>query len=228
MLHKSDLEDNIAEYISDRIPHAKIGTLFDVGANIGWFTWQFLRAYPECRCYLFEPVTANFEKIQANLDRFPEINAFPRTKCFRLALGLVPERTRITAIPDVTINKIIGDAPSTGPVEEVEVITGDAFCAEHGIDKIDFLKIDVEGYDLKVLLGFADMLTRQRIDFVQVEAGMSPENKLHVPLAAFDAVLGSLGYRKFRYTNQASHAVPVLTWADVVFINEQTARELAS
>jgi FkbM family methyltransferase len=228
MLHKSDLEDNIAEYIAERVPKAKIDVLFDVGANIGWFTWQFLRTYPECKCYLFEPVTVNHEKIRANLERFPELNAFPRTQCFRLALGLVPERTRITAIPDVTINKIIGDSPSDGPVEEVEVVTGDAFCTEHGINKIDFLKIDTEGYDLKVLLGFAGMLSRQKIDFVQVEAGFYSENKLHVPVEALDAVLSSFGYRKFRYTNQASYAVPILTWADVVFINERAAQNLAA
>jgi tetratricopeptide (TPR) repeat protein len=32
----------------------------------------------------------------------------------------------------------------------------------------------------------------------------------------------------FRYTNQASHEVPILTWADVVFINEETAHALAA
>ncbi|SRR6266550_6288405 len=89
MLQKSDLEDNIAEYIAERLPHAEIRVLFDIGANVGWFTSQFLRAYPNCECYLFEPVTSNYEAIPSTLNNYPETNPFPRTKCFRVALGLV-------------------------------------------------------------------------------------------------------------------------------------------
>jgi FkbM family methyltransferase len=228
MLQKWDLEDDIAAYIAERLPQAEMKVLFDVGANVGWFTTQFLKAYADCECYLFEPVTANFEEIRTTLGRFPETNPFPRTKCFRVAMGLRAEPSRVTAVPGVTVNKIVGDRPSLEPVEDVDIITGDAFCAEHQIDRISFLKIDTEGYDLKVLLGFAGMLSQERVDFVQVEAGLIPGNELHVPIAAFEAILNSFGYRLFRYTNQASLSVPILTWADVVFINERTAHALAA
>ena len=228
MLQKSDLEDDIAAYIAERLPQAEMKVLFDVGANVGWFTTQFLKAYPDCECYLFEPVTTNFDEIRATLGRFPETKPFPRSKCFRVGMGIVAEHSRVTAVPGVTVNKIVGDRPSLEPVEDVDIITGDGFCAEHGIDRISFLKIDTEGYDLKVLLGFAGMLSRKRVDFVQVEAGMMPENDIHVPIAAFEAVLNNFGYRLFRYTNQASREVPILTWADVVFINEETAHALAA
>jgi FkbM family methyltransferase len=228
MLQKSDLDDDIAAYIAERLPQAEMKILFDVGANVGWFTTQFLKAYPGCECYLFEPVTANFEEIRTTLGRFPETNPFSRTKCFRVAMGLTAERSRVTAVPGVTVNKIVGDRPSLEPVEDVDIITGDAFCAEHQIDRISFLKIDTEGYDLKVLLGFAGMLSQERVDFVQVEAGLIAGNELHVPIAAFEAILNNFGYRLFRYTNQASRSVPILTWADVVFINERTAHTLAA
>ena len=228
MLQKSDLDDDIAAYIAERLPQAEMKILFDIGANVGWFTTQFLKAYADCQCYLFEPVTANFEEIRTTLGRFPETNPFSRTKCFRVAMGLTAERSRVTAVPGVTVNKIVGDRPSLEPVEDVDIITGDAFCAEHQIDRISFLKIDTEGYDLKVLLGFAGMLSQERVDFVQVEAGLIAGNELHVPIAAFEAILNNFGYRLFRYTNQASRSVPILTWADVVFINERTAHTLAA
>jgi len=169
MLQKSDLDDDIAAYIAERLPQAEMKILFDIGANVGWFTTQFLKAYADCQCYLFEPVTANFEEIRTTLGRFPETNPFSRTKCFRVAMGLTAERSRVTAVPGVTVNKIVGDRPSLEPVEDVDIITGDAFCAEHQIDRISFLKIDTEGHDLKVLLGFAGMLSQERVDFVQVE-----------------------------------------------------------
>ena len=228
MLQKGDFEDDIAAYIAERLPHAEMKVLFDVGANIGWSTTQFLKAYADCECYLFEPVSSNFNEIRATLGRFPETHPFPRTKCFRVGMGVVAERSRVTAVPGVTVNKIVGDRPSLEPVEEVDIITGDAFCAEHGIDRISFLKIDTEGYDLKVLLGFAGMLSQKRVDFVQVRAGMTPGSEIDVPVAAFEAILNNFGYRLFRYTNQASLAVAILTSADVVFMNEETAHALAA
>ena len=228
MLQKSDLEDDIAAYLAERLPQAEMRVLFDVGANVGWFATQFLKSYPACECYLFEPVSSNFEQIRTTLGHFPETNPFARTKCFRVAMGMVGERSRVTAVPGVTVNRIVGDRPSLEPVEDVDIITGDAFCAEHGIDRISFLKIDTEGHDLKVLLGFSEMLSQKRVDFVQVEAGMMPESAVHVPVAAFEAILTNFGYRLFRYTNQASRDVPILTWADVVFINEETAHALAA
>src|SRR6266513_1513841 len=100
MLQKSDLEDNIAEYIAERLPHAEIRVLFDIGANVGWFTSQFLRAYPNCECYLFEPVTSNYEAIPSTLNNYPETNPFPRTKCFRVALGLArPDALLMSGVP---------------------------------------------------------------------------------------------------------------------------------
>src|SRR5205085_11459309 len=97
MLQKSDLDDDIAAYIAERLPQAEMKVLFDVGANVGWFTTQFLKAYADWQCYLFEPVTANFEEIRTTLGRFPETNPLSRTKCCRVALGLTPVRRHVTA-----------------------------------------------------------------------------------------------------------------------------------
>src|SRR5229473_3384606 len=122
MLHISDLEDNIAEYIARRLPTANMDVMFDVGSNIGWFTQQFLRSFRQCQCYLFEPVSVIFSKLQENLETFSDLNPFPRTRCFRLALGLTPTLARITATPDVTVNRIVGNDFGDTPTELVEVI----------------------------------------------------------------------------------------------------------
>lgn len=54
---------------------------------------------------------------------------------------------------------------------EAKVSTGDMFCADKGIETIDFLKIDVEGYEHKVLKGFEGMLKRGNIKIIQFEDG---------------------------------------------------------
>jgi hypothetical protein len=51
----------------------------------------------------------------------------------------------------------------------VTVITLADFFAEAGIDEADFVKSDVEGYDLKVLQGAAPLLREGRIGLLQFE-----------------------------------------------------------
>jgi hypothetical protein len=56
-------------------------------------------------------------------------------------------------------------------VEAISLKTLDGFCSEQGIEKIDFLKIDVEGHELFVLKGAAQMLQSKKIRFIQFEFG---------------------------------------------------------
>jgi len=49
--------------------------------------------------------------------------------------------------------------------------SGDDYVRQAGIDRIDFLKIDVEGSEYKVLKGFANALERDSIQCIQFEYG---------------------------------------------------------
>src|SRR3954447_14709646 len=66
------------------------------------------------------------------------------------------------------------DYPHTWAGQRVEcaVMQGDEFLAKKGIDRVDFLKIDVEGAEHLVLKGLEDSLRKGRIRFVQFEYGL--------------------------------------------------------
>jgi FkbM family methyltransferase len=149
MLCKSDVEDDIAIYIKERVPKAAMRTVFDVGAYMGWFTYQFGKVFRDAEFYLFEPSPPIFSAIAGNLQRFTEYNIWPRVHAFPIALGQAVADVNVTAVPDVTVNKIVDDDKI--PTERVRMVTGDGFCAIHRVPHIDYLKVDAEGYDLKVL-----------------------------------------------------------------------------
>ena len=56
-------------------------------------------------------------------------------------------------------------------IEEIQLRTLDNFCGEMGIHHIDLLKLDVEGYELKVLMGAQHLINSNSIDFIQFEFG---------------------------------------------------------
>lgn len=94
----------------------------------------------------------------------------------------------------------------TGAIGALSVAsaTGDEFCTAHGIAGIGILKVDTEGHDLEVLLGFDDALRRASVDVVQVEASMHRSNERHVHWSRFDSFLEPLGYRLFGVYDQFS------------------------
>jgi hypothetical protein len=53
----------------------------------------------------------------------------------------------------------------------VNVITLDSYCSTHGIERVDFLKIDAEGHDLKVLRGSRELFAKGAIGAAQFEFG---------------------------------------------------------
>jgi hypothetical protein len=66
----------------------------------------------------------------------------------------------------VVDNEVALNAP---PLLEVRLETADAFCVERGIQRVNLLKIDTEGYEMNVLRGAEKLLAEGRIDFILAE-----------------------------------------------------------
>jgi FkbM family methyltransferase len=170
--------------------HLEAKTIFDVGANIGNSTRWFRKNYPDAKIYSFEPVSSTFKALSEN------IGNYRLTFCERLALGADVGQVIMSAKPLNEKNQILAELPKKkASIERVERTTGDRYCASRGIAEIDVLKIDTEGHDLEVLIGFQSMIGDGKIKYIQVEAGMNPENPVHVNLKQFLSWLEPKGYR---------------------------------
>jgi FkbM family methyltransferase len=56
-------------------------------------------------------------------------------------------------------------------VETVNMSTIDKYCRDKQIDRIHFLKLDIEGHEFKALQGAKEMIAAKKIDFIQFEFG---------------------------------------------------------
>lgn len=114
----------------------------------------------------------------------------------------------------------------------MEILTGDGYCQDHGIGEIDFLKIDAEGYDLDVLVGFSEMLRSGRIRYLQVECTTSLDNRFHVHLERFIHFLHPFDYRlsdltqPVRRVNRTKQQLRGIWYANAVFAREVEAPKL--
>ncbi len=185
-----------------------------MGANIGQSAKAYLKAFPEARIYSFEPVAATYQALVANMgqqspDRFVAVNS---------ALGAeIGEGRMDTRHGGSDMFQLTEDGN-----ESVEITTLDHFC--ENIPFIDFLKIDAEGHDLQVLKGADRMLREKRIGALQVEAGMNPHNRRHVPLEDFKSYLEEREYFIFGIYDQVFEwptGEPHLRRINAVFIRRR-------
>lgn len=161
-------ERHVIETIARQVTRPVI---FDVGANVGQYSHELLDVLgDQADIWAFEPSASSF----AALDRALGGTIVRRR---RLAFGdhegaatlySSGEEAKGASLYDMS-NRMARFGMAVRIEETVDVQTIDGFCATEGIDRIDFLKLDVEGHELTVLRGAADMLERALIGAVQFE-----------------------------------------------------------
>jgi FkbM family methyltransferase len=148
-------------------------TIFDVGANEG--AWSKLAsAYaPEAYIHSFEIVPDTFAQLVANCAGSGNVQVHHlglSDEDGRAIVYYSPSNSRLATCVAGFLERF-HHYESEGIV--VSVATGDRFCSEKCIDSIDFLKIDVEGSEPRVLRGFQRMLGKGRINVIQFEYGFT-------------------------------------------------------
>jgi len=142
----------------------------DIGGNVGDYSAELLRCFPEVDLHVFEPATSNIAKLR---QRFP---AEAKVSLRQAALSDVPGRMTLFSDKDgsgmasLVRRELNHLRISFEPMEEVEVVRfEDYWRGVLGGRPIDIVKIDVEGYELMVIRGFGEAI--QQVKVLQFEFG---------------------------------------------------------
>ena len=140
-------------------------TIFDVGANIGEWSRMVRPLHRNAVIHQFEIVPDTYHKLLNNhvLDAGMIPNNFGLSyETGTQVIRYVPENDRVSTL----IRELFHD---NSVDRTVLTVTGFDYCAIHGINEIDFLKIDTEGHDYDVLEGFKSKKFNAKI--IQFEYG---------------------------------------------------------
>ena len=150
----------------------------DVGANIGYYTLLAARRVgPTGRVFAIEPSPYAADRLSQTISA----NVISQVRIERCGLG---RRTGEVMLYDAAVGNhaptMLGDP--RGPGQEVPLRTLDECVHEWNIDRIDLMKIDVEGYEPEVFAGAARTLADGKIRAILCEfnahwlarAGTSP------------------------------------------------------
>lgn len=155
-------------------------TVFDVGANVGYFSLLSNAIAPgACRVFAFEPNPVAFGILTANV----AANTPHDITCFNVGVADRAGTSILMPRDDHSKSRLLRSggnlAPKEGAVHSsVPVVSLDEVADRHGIDRIKLLKIDVEGFEPFVMLGAKSLLTSGRVECVICEIN-DADLKLH-------------------------------------------------
>ncbi len=180
--------------------------VFDVGASYGNWSLMALQINPDIQLYSFEPLPKVFQQLKMNLNSSP---ALPYNMAFSNQLGRSQFYECDGAESEGSGFFLSPQLASKAKLIEVDTQTIDSFCAIHEISQIDYLKIDTEGGELRILQGAASMLMNHRIIALQFEYGGTYPNA-HITLKEVIQFLTQAGYAIFRMSS--SGIINIAQW----------------
>ncbi len=201
-----------------------IRTVLDIGANAGQFAAGARSILPEARFYCFEPLRGPFGELQ----RWARQQASGSVTAFNLALGChdgtarMFEHTNHSPSSSLLASTSLTAKlyPQTRPqaVTEVRVARLDGFIAESGLDLPPpiLVKMDVQGYEQRVIEGGKETLARARACIIEVSF-----DKLYEDQSTFKdiwQILDTLGYRFVGNLEQFCATDGHVVFADAVFV----------
>jgi FkbM family methyltransferase len=127
--------------------------VLDIGANIGAHCLRFASIVGEKgRVYAFEPTNYAYAKLQKNIS----LNEFVNIKTFQVALA---DRN----VPQQTISYRSSwrtDGSFSQEKSVIDFVRLDDWVAENGVDRVDLIKIDVDGNEYSVISGGRELFKK--------------------------------------------------------------------
>jgi FkbM family methyltransferase len=109
----------------------------DAGANIGMATLYFAQTFPDARIVAIEPEPSNFAALRVNCEGLPNVSL--------KHAALWPVRAALQLADSRAENWMFSVRPASDAGDVVPAITIPEILAESGADRIDLLKLDIEG-----------------------------------------------------------------------------------
>ncbi len=146
------------------------GVLVDIGANFGYFAALWLGKSDATRALAIEPVPANFALLRRNLEQFGD-----RAATANCCVGDGEGAVRMTFNPEWPMHAAVEGGQAAGGEFSVQMRSLPALMTEHGLDRVDVVKVDAEGLDVRILNSARQLFAERRVGTVFWEYSDSDE-----------------------------------------------------
>jgi FkbM family methyltransferase len=185
------------ERMLDRWTRAAKGSkvIFDVGANLGIYSFAGLDAAPQATVHAFEPTP----EIARQLREAAQLNGLSNLNVHQVAVSsrngpAKLNRWRGEFGSNGGMNYVFGEAAENDPAR-ITTVRLDDFCDEYGIKYVDLLKADVQGHEYEVFKGAERLIRAGRIGLIFFELSWAEDSPDKCPARQSIRLLEQYGYQ---------------------------------
>jgi FkbM family methyltransferase len=145
------------------VPDVRV--VFDAGANCGAATVHFARHYPDAEVHAFEPGSEQLGYLRTNVSTLPNVQVHP--------IGLHATDQELPLYRgdgDTGMASVFKRAVNLDQSELVQLRAAGPWAAEQGIERIDVLKVDVEGCEGPVIESLAPLLPNVKVLYLEYDS----------------------------------------------------------
>lgn len=203
----------------------KLDVFYDIGANVGRWSRECQQIFPEARFELFEPLSGRLPE----LDKLSNIDKIPMATMHPIAISNSNQQGNIKILGDHGLGSSIilleSDFKKNIDMITCEYRKLDDFIQEKKLPQPDFIKIDTQASEIKVLEGSIETLKNTTFLFIETwtRRVYGPETPLFHELCNWLYKHNFILYEIFLLEN-GRDIDGVLRWFDVVFINKSKNR----
>lgn len=166
-------------------------TVIDIGSNIGYYAMMECRAVTETgHVYAIEPEPHNFELLSRNIS----LNNYQNVDVFQIGISDKTGSSTLYVSEHSNLHNLLAPLhpKSTGSAITIPVYRLDDFVAEHNIvpSKIDCVRMDIEGYEVKALAGMKEILRAANSLILFIE--FHPQYLENIPGYSLESAMDSL------------------------------------
>ncbi|TAG57480.1 MAG: FkbM family methyltransferase [Cytophagales bacterium] len=204
---------NIYYDIDERLK-INLKTIIDVGAHKGETIDGFKNKLNSLVVFAFEPISKNYKILNEKYGNFKNIHLFNcALSNFKGEMIIKLEQDSQT---NSLRNSVSGNKENT---ETISVEMLDNIFTKTSIDKIDLLKIDVEGFEKTVLEGGINLLKNKKIKAILLECTLDETDIIHSNLIELKSFLEPLEYNLTAIYDQVVWHNPTrLSYFNALFI----------
>ena len=141
-------------------------TVFDVGANLGFFSFECLSINSKLIIHAFEPNFKNYIFFMKNI----KLNNIPNIKLNNFGF-YSSNKYLYETNENITNSGTIYFSEKKKKTHKIKFITGDDYILRNNISKVDLIKIDVEGAEALVLRGgYKTIVSHKPLIFLEVHS----------------------------------------------------------
>jgi FkbM family methyltransferase len=218
--------------------------VFDVGANVGSTLDEFKAWWPESTVHCFEPQQECWEPLaqralrhgaKAIVNRFAAGDRSDEQATFYshdISSGISGfNKVNLSSLDSIQLQRVSQDSPQAvreygqtlNHERKVTIVRLEDYMSASGVDHLDLLKIDTQGYEPEVLAGFGPRLAQ--VDVVITELMFYDYYERSLSFSDIERYLLPAGFHLYDISHIAKNPMNGRTdWVDVVYVHERVRK----